>query len=144
MRELRDTVGIRLYIDWHSYGQYFLFPFGYNETLYAPQLGKWSRTGSLMSEAIRDYGGEGDTRRTTFTFGPGGAVLYRSVGNSRDHMYAVGGAEFSWTIELPDTGEFGFVLPPELIRPTVEEQWAGQLVLYSLLDEVFFDDEGPA
>ncbi|POS69984.1 hypothetical protein DHEL01_v211621 [Diaporthe helianthi] len=144
VRQLRDTVGLRLYIDWHSYGQYFLFPFGYNETRYAPQLGKWSRTGSLMSEAIRDYGGQGDTRRTTFTFGPGGAILYKSVGNSRDHMYAVGGAEFSWTIELPDTGEFGFVLPPELIRPTVEEQWAGQLVMYSLLDEVFFDDEGPA
>lgn len=140
VRELRDTSGIKLYIDWHSYGQYFLFPYGYNETIYLPQLGKWSRTGSLMSEEIRDS----SDRRTTFTFGPGGAILYRSVGNSRDHVYSVGGADFSWTIELPDTGEFGFVLPPEQIRPTVEEQWAGQQVLYSLLNEVFFDDEGPA
>ncbi|KAG6354762.1 hypothetical protein INS49_003843 [Diaporthe citri] len=140
VRELRDRVGIKLYIDWHSYGQYFLFPYGYNETIYLPQLGKWSRTGSLMSEEIRDS----SDRRTTFTFGPGGAILYRSVGNSRDHVYAIGGADFSWTIELPDTGDFGFVLPPEQIRPTVEEQWAGQKVLYSLLNEVFFDDEGPA
>ncbi|KAJ0117416.1 zinc carboxypeptidase [Diaporthe amygdali] len=140
VRELRDTVGIKLYIDWHSYGQYFLFPYGYNETIYLPQLGKWSRTGSLMSETIRDS----SDRRTTFTFGPGGAILYRSVGNSRDHVYSIGGADFSWTIELPDTGTFGFVLPPEQIRPTVEEQWAGQQVLYSLLNEIFFDDEGPA
>lgn len=140
MRQLRDSAGIRLYIDWHSYGQYFLFPFGYNETVYAPQLAKWERAGSLMSEEIRESSG----RRTTFTFGPGGAILYKSVGNSRDHVYAIGEAEFSWTIELPDTGEFGFVLPPELIRPTVEEVWVGQAVLLGLLDEVFFDDEGPA
>ncbi|KAF4549075.1 Metallocarboxypeptidase A-like protein 2 [Elsinoe fawcettii] len=141
VRKLRDTTGLKLYIDWHSYGQYFLFPFGYNETALLPQLPKWTKTGSLMSETIRDSKPE---RRTTFTFGPGGAVLYKSVGNSRDHVYAVGGADFSWTIELPDTGEFGFVLPPELIRPTVEEAWTGQQVLLGLLDEVFFDGEGPA
>lgn len=114
--------------------------------MYPPELGKWERAGALVSDAIREYeprtGGEG--RRTTFVFGPGGAVEYRSVGNGRDHVYAVGGADFSWTFELPDTGDFGFVLPPELIRPTVEEQWAGQLVLLGLLDEVFFDGEGQA
>lgn len=141
MRKLRDTQGLKLYIDWHSYGQYFLFPYGYNETALLPELPRWTKSGSLMSEAIRDSKPD---RRTTFTFGPGGAVLYKSVGNSRDHVYAVGGAEFSWTIELPDTGEFGFVLPPEQIRPTVEEAWTGQQVLLPLLDEVFFDGEGPA
>ncbi|TKX19874.1 metallocarboxypeptidase A-like protein 2 [Elsinoe australis] len=141
VRKLRDTQGLKLYIDWHSYGQYFLFPYGYNETALLPELPRWTKSGSLMSEAIRDSKPD---RRTTFTFGPGGAVLYKSVGNSRDHVYAVGGAEFSWTIELPDTGEFGFVLPPEQIRPTVEEAWTGQQVLLPLLDEVFFDGEGPA
>ena len=92
-----------------------------------------------MSETVRDYG-----RGTTFTFGPGGAILYKSVGNSRDHVYGIGKAGFSWTIELPDTGRFGFVLPPDQIRPNVEEQWAGQQVLLGLLDEVFFDGSGPA
>ena len=50
----------------------------------------------------------------------------------------------SFTIELRDTGDFGFVLPPDQIRGTVEEQWEGQQVLWSLLDEEFFDGEGPA
>jgi hypothetical protein len=59
-------------------------------------------------------------------------------------VYEVGGAEFSYTIELRDTGDYGFVLPPTLIRATVEEQWVGQQVLLGLLDEVFFDGEGPA
>ena len=135
MQQLHDTVGIKLYIDWHSYGQDFLFPYGYNETILLPQVPKWERTGSLMSAAIRDS----SDRRTTFTYGPGGAILYKSVGNSRDHVYAVGGADFSWTIELPDTGQYGFELPPEQILPTVQELWAGVQVLLGVLDATFFD-----
>ncbi|KAI1495368.1 zinc carboxypeptidase [Biscogniauxia mediterranea] len=140
VRELRDQAGIKLYIDWHSYGQYILSPFGYKETLYAPELGKWTKAASLVSEAIRDS----SDARTTFTFGPSGAVLYTTTGAAPDHVYSIGGADFSYTIELRDTGDFGFVLPPEQIRPTAEEQWAGQKVLLSLLDEEFFDGEGPA
>jgi hypothetical protein len=94
----------------------------------------------LVSEAIRDS----SAARTTFTFGPSGATLYTTTGSAPDHVYGVGEAEFAYTIELRDTGDFGFVLPPELIRPTVEEQWVGQQVLLSLLDEEFFDGEGPA
>lgn len=71
VRKLRDTVGIKLYIDWHSYGQYILSPFGPKEEWYAPELAKWTKTASLLSETIR----ESSERRTTFTFGPSGATL---------------------------------------------------------------------
>lgn len=71
-------------------------------------------------------------------------MLYVTTGSAPDHVYSVGQAKFSYTIELRDTGETGFVLPPNQIRPNVEEQWAGQKVLLSLLDETFFDGEGPA
>jgi hypothetical protein len=71
-------------------------------------------------------------------------VLYPTTGSSVDHIYTIGRAEFSYTIKLPDYDDFGFVLPPERIRPTVEEQLVGQQVLLSLLDEEFFDGEGPA
>ncbi|KAF3016821.1 hypothetical protein E8E14_010595 [Neopestalotiopsis sp. 37M] len=131
VRQLRDTVGIKLFIDWHSYGQYILSPFGYRDDLYAPELGTWERASSLVSEAIRDS----SARRTTFTFGPSGATLYTTTGAAPDHVYSIGGADFSYTIELPDTGDYGFVLPPEQIRPTAEELWAGQQVLLSILDE---------
>lgn len=140
VRKLRDEQGIKLYIDWHSYGQYILYPYGYNETLYAPELGKWHKTAADTAEAIRaasDIDGQ-------YTFGPSGATLYTTTGSSVDHIYEIGEAEFSYTIELRDTGEFGFVLPPEQIRPNVVEQWAGQQVLLSYLDEVFFDGAGPA
>ncbi|KAI0426096.1 hypothetical protein F5Y09DRAFT_76768 [Xylaria sp. FL1042] len=140
VRQLRDGAGIKLYIDWHSYGQYILSPFGYKETLYAPELGKWTKAAQMVSDAIRDSSSD----LTTFTFGPSGATLYPTTGAAPDHVYSIGRAEFSYTIELRDIGQHGFVLPPELIRPTVEEQWAGQKVLWSLLDEEFFDGEGPA
>ncbi|KAI1147423.1 hypothetical protein F4825DRAFT_149249 [Nemania diffusa] len=140
VRQLRDGAGIKLYIDWHSYGQYILSPFGYKETLYAPELGKWTKAAQMVSDAIRDSSSD----LTTYTFGPSGATLYTTTGAAPDHVYSIGRAEFSYTIELRDIGKYGFVLPPALIRPTVEEQWPGQKVLWSLLDEEFFDGKGPA
>jgi hypothetical protein len=77
-------------------------------------------------------------------FSTSGAVLYLTTDSSIDHIYTIGRAEFSYTIEWPDYGDFGFVLPPERIKLTVEEQWVGQQVLLSLLDEKFFDGEGAA
>ncbi|KAF2220400.1 hypothetical protein BDZ85DRAFT_266534 [Elsinoe ampelina] len=138
--KLRDTQGIKLYIDWHSYGQYILSPYGYNETLYAPELGKWTKTAADAADAIRSA----SDIDAQYTFGPSGAVLYTTTGSSVDHAYEVGKAEFAYTIELRDTGDFGFVLPPEQIRPNVLEQFAGQRVILSYLDEVFFDGAGPA
>jgi hypothetical protein len=140
VKRLRDTVGIKLFIDWHSYGQYILSPYGYNETRYAPELGKWTKAASILSEVIRDS----SPARTTFTFGPSGATLYTTTGAAPDHVYEVGKAEFSYTIEGRDIGDFGFVLPPNQILASVKEQWEGQKVLYTLLDEPFFDGEGPA
>ncbi|KAI1108147.1 hypothetical protein F5Y14DRAFT_108446 [Nemania sp. NC0429] len=140
VRQLRDGAGIKLYIDWHSYGQYILSPFGYKETLSAPELGKWTKAAQITSDAIRDSSKD----LTVFTFGPSGATLYVTTGAAPDHVYSIGRAEFSYTIEGRDIGKNGFILPPELIRPAVEEQWAGQKVLWTLLDEVFFDGVGPA
>lgn len=70
VRKLRDGPGIKLYIDWHSYGQDILSPYGFNETLYAPELGKWTNAAQQVSASIR----ESSPERTTFTFGPSGAT----------------------------------------------------------------------
>ena len=62
---------------------------------------------------------------TVFTFGPICQTLYGVGGGSTDYVYDVAGAEYAWALELRDQGDFGFVLPPEQIRPTGEEMWAG-------------------
>jgi hypothetical protein len=59
-------------------------------------------------------------------------------------VFAKANAKYSYTIELRDTGDYGFVLPPAQIRGAAEEQWVGQQLMLSLLDEVLFDGEGPA
>ncbi|KAF2176588.1 zinc carboxypeptidase [Zopfia rhizophila CBS 207.26] len=138
VNELRDSSGIKLFIDWHSYGQYILSPWGYNCTLYADDLGQHTKLAAVTGDAIRETEGK------TFTFGPSCSTLYATTGSSVDYIYGAGKADWAYTIELRDVGDFGFVLPPEQIRPSVEEQWLGQRVMLSLLDEVFFDGEGPA
>ncbi|WYZ43279.1 hypothetical protein EsH8_VI_000978 [Colletotrichum jinshuiense] len=136
--ELRDAGGLKLYIDWHSYSQYFLAPVGYNCTVYIPTLGQHIFLAQYASDAIRGVEG------VTFTYGPGCAVLYPTTGASYDYAYGVGKAEWSYLIELRDTGDNGFILPPEQIRGSVTEQWEGVKVMLSLLDEVFFDGIGVA
>lgn len=121
--KIRDTQKIRAFIDWHSYAQLILYPYGNDTGLYAPELSIWTQTANQMSNNIRKASANG----TTFTFGPSAMLLYKTTGTSMDHVYKVGGAKYSMTIELPDLGDHGFVLPPERIRPIVKEQWAGQL-----------------
>ena len=42
-------------------------------------------------------------------------------GSSSDYTYGVLGIKYSFGVELRDTGEHGFLLPPEQIIPTAEE-----------------------
>ena len=44
-----------------------------------------------------------------------------SAGGSDDWAKGVAKIPYSYTIELRDTGHYGFVLPPSLIIPTAEE-----------------------
>ena len=65
------------------------------------------------------------------------------TGSSVDYIYGPGKADWSYTIELRDTGNFGFVLPPDQIRGAAEEQWVAMQYMLGL-DEIFFDEAGSA
>ena len=45
-------------------------------------------------------------------------VLYVASGTAVDWAYGGADIKYSYTIELRDTGEYGFVLPPDQIIPT--------------------------
>lgn len=47
-------------------------------------------------------------------------ILDLAPGGSDDWAYDLG-IKYSFTIELRDTGSFGFLLPPQLIQPTCLE-----------------------
>lgn len=44
-----------------------------------------------------------------------------SSGDSTDWAYGKLGVEFSYAVELRDTGEYGFLLPEDQILPTGKE-----------------------
>ena len=57
-------------------------------------------------------------------------------GNSVDWAYSVLGANYSYAVELPDTGEKGFLLLPEQITGVGEETYeAVKEMAYVLLKE---------
>ncbi|RXG47307.1 hypothetical protein VDGE_07134 [Verticillium dahliae] len=125
---LRDTNGIKLFIDWHSYSQYLLAPLSWNCTQYIPKLGQHINLARRATQAIREVEG------TQFVFGPSCATLYVATGYSIDYAYEVGKADWAYLIELRDTGNHGFVLPPAQIRGSAEEQWAGFKTILQYVD----------
>ena len=54
--------------------------------------------------------------------------------NSTDWFYAEG-IWASYTIELRDTGYYGFILPPAQIIPTGEEIWASFLYFSKIVTD---------
>jgi hypothetical protein len=120
--------GIRSFIDFHSYSQLILTPWGFSCDPLPETIDRMLEAAAGTAAAIE----AASTRESEYLSGPGCEILYFSTGNSRDHHHAVRGADHSWTMELSpaDTpGGVGFVLPPEEIWPVVSEQWAGQVWL---------------
>ncbi|KAI3320406.1 hypothetical protein HD806DRAFT_506241 [Xylariaceae sp. AK1471] len=117
--------GIKLYIDWHSYGQYILTPYGYSTSVKAPNQSKQDTLARNVATAIAAVHG------TRFTPGPTAATLYVTNGGSNDYFTDVTPAEFAWAIELRDTGTYGFTLPANQIVAAGEESYAGQKYLWA-------------
>lgn len=106
-------------IDFHSFGQLALYPWGYQ--LGGPDDGGVHEVvGDEMVSAIASISGQ------TYTPGPVMDTLYQASGGSLDWTYGERDA-ISFTIELRDTGQGGFLLPPDQIIPTCEENWEAVL-----------------
>jgi len=112
----KDPTNVRFsgYIDFHSYSQLWLSPWGYTATL--PPA--WNLQNQLSYEAITAlqtlYG-------TVFRYGNTYNTIYPASGVSNDHTYGELGILYSYAPELRDTGQYGFLLPPAQIVPSGEE-----------------------
>ena len=62
---------------------------------------------------------------TRFQYGPICSTIYQAAGNSIDYVNGVVGGDYNFAVELRDTGNYGFVLPPSQIVPSGEEAFAG-------------------
>lgn len=106
---------IRAYMDYHSFSQLILWPFGTTCTEPPePDRTTYDALGAAMRQDILDAPG------VNYVDGPVCLTLYQASGASVDWVYGEQG-RIAFTIELRDTGQFGFLLPPEQILPTVSE-----------------------
>ncbi|CAG4956847.1 unnamed protein product [Parnassius apollo] len=113
------------YITYHSYGQYLLYPWGYENSVPADHKDLHD-LGNRMAEAIKQ------TRGTSYQVGSSSGLLYPAAGGSDDWAKSQG-IKYSYTIELSDTGRYGFILPTSFIEPVARESLNGLRVLASQL-----------
>ncbi|XP_065196663.1 carboxypeptidase B-like [Sycon ciliatum] len=106
-------------IDWHSYSQLILRPWGYTSQD-SPDESRLSSLGSTMRSLILSVHGMSYTSQKSIG-------LYPTSGTASDWFYdyeANEGNPFraaGYTVELRDTGRYGFLLPPTEIIPTGQE-----------------------
>lgn len=112
---------LRGHIDFHSYGQLLLSPWGYS-SLIPPDAHLFDSLNNYVAAALAV------PHSSTYIAGPSFIAIYPASGVVPDWVYGARDV-LGWTIELRDTGETGFVLPPAQILPTAQEAWNGVLTL---------------
>jgi len=109
---------IKCYFTVHSYGQYWLYPWGWTSAL-PPDNANLNRLGKLAIDALAGpYG-------TRYSLGTSTNVLYAAAGGGDDWAYGAAGIKYSYTVELRDTGSYGFALPASQIKATSSETTLG-------------------
>jgi len=102
-------------IDFHSYSQLILRPYGYTNTNCPDEVRLKSLGATMATEIQKKYGLAYSNIKSI--------ELYVTTGTAGDWFYAIGIVP-SYTFELRDTGTYGFRLPTNQIIPTGEENWA--------------------
>ncbi|KAJ6648921.1 Zinc carboxypeptidase A 1 [Pseudolycoriella hygida] len=101
---------IKIYLSFHSYGQYFLFPYGHT----GEHVGNYEELYAVANKTVEAiavrYG-------TAYRYGPSSTVLYETSGTSVDWAYNEFGIRLAYTFEFRDRGNYGFVLPADQIIP---------------------------
>lgn len=113
--------GIVANIDYHSYGQYILSPYSYDDRL-PPDHDLLMDIGVGMQSEIVSVHGE------LYRVGPACETLYQISGSSIDWVYDTQGA-LAYLIELRPSGPPYFELSPADIIPTCQENLPAALYL---------------
>ncbi|KAG7188823.1 hypothetical protein KM043_008431 [Ampulex compressa] len=114
-----SAANFKAYLTFHSYGQYILYPWGYDRRV-PPDYADLARVGRQAATAMKMAGGAA----SVYTVGNSATTLYAAAGGSDDWAKAMMKIKYTYTIELRDTGKNGFVLPARYIIPTAKEALA--------------------
>jgi hypothetical protein len=113
----KSTPNLKGYIDFHSYSQLWMRPWGYSS---APPADEpvMKQIGDACAEAIRK------THGVQYESGRISIIIYEASGSSVDYVYGLTKAT-SFGVELRPDGDssYGFMLPASQIVPTGEETY---------------------
>lgn len=135
MRNVRDQIikhgsDIKVYLTFHSFSQLWMYPWGWTSAL--PD--DWQDLDDLAKSAVDAltsvYG-------THYDIGSSTNVIYAAAGGSDDWAKGEGNVKYAYTVELRDTGAYGFLLPPEQILPSGEETFEGVKVVANFVKNTY-------
>lgn len=115
---------VQAYLTFHSYGQYILYPWGYDKRV-PPDYADLDKVGREVAAAMK----KADSAASMYTVGNSASLLYAASGGSDDWAKALHKIKYTYTIELRDTGRYGFILPARYIIPTAKEALAAVKVV---------------
>lgn len=120
---------IKMYISLHAYSQMILTPYGYDR-VYPANYEELSMVAMAGKNAIQSV------RSIQYKYGPSSILLYPAAGGSDDFAHGNCDIRFSYTMELPDTGDYGFLLPAEHIIPVGEETVFGLTAMIDAMKSI--------
>jgi len=132
VRDFMEQREWAFYLSLHSYSQLILLSYGLNQPgsnqpWRHPDHANLMRIGTAAAAAHRvRYG-------TNFTPGNIVELLYVASGGSMDWALGQHNVPLGVTYEMRDTGQFGFILPPNQITPSCIEWLDGFTVYYNEL-----------
>lgn len=109
-------------VDWHAYSQLLLRPYGWTSQPCKDEAAL-KQLGAGVAYAIQNTHGKIYQNIRSIE-------LYVTTGSAGDWFYQ----ENIWaayTVELRDTGAYGFLLPPNQIIPTAQENWNGMKLFWT-------------
>lgn len=111
-----------------------MFPFSYSCDHFPPDAEDLSEALAGATKALKAQHG------TEYQTGEVCELVFRAAGDSVDWAYGEEDIKWSFSMELPDTGTYGFLMPPRSIRPTAEETTAAleYLALFVVRVSVLF------
>ncbi|XP_058450685.1 zinc carboxypeptidase-like isoform X2 [Malaya genurostris] len=112
---LKYKANIDLYLSFHSYGQYMLLPYGFENAEKADNYYDWMDITEAAAITLSQR------NNTFYTIGTTADVLYVASGLSIDWAHSEHNVPIAVTYEFRDQGENGFILPADQIIPNAEE-----------------------
>ncbi|XP_038058638.1 carboxypeptidase B-like [Patiria miniata] len=114
LTDLNARQPINGFIDFHAYSQLWMTPYGY-DTVLPDNYQEQYNLAKDATDALRKVNG------TDYTVGNIADVIYKASGNSVDWARGKLRVPYTYAVELPDKGRYGFLMPPRYIIPTGEE-----------------------